>query len=400
MSTKDIDVKEVQGIVKETVMALLKTNESGLKDHMRVSKAAAEDIMNKTAAAQAGPNPQDERGKTAARILRALAAGKGDVDKAIAFAKKSWGENDVAIKALAAGDATGGGFLVPAEYSTDLIELLRPVNVVRRMNPTVLPLPKGNLSVPKITGGASAEYVGENQNISTTQLTTGQVKLSAKKLAALVPISNDLIRFSSPQADTVVRDDLIAAMANRQDLAFIRGNGTGNGPRGLRYWANAANIVPVNSTVNLANVTTDLSNCIGKLEDNNVRMLRCGWLFHPRTKRYLMSVRDGNGNFAFRDEMMRGTLWTFPYATTTQIPTNLGGGGNESEIYFGDFADVVIGDAEQLVIDTSGEAAYHDGSNVVAAFSLDQTVVRAIHEHDLVLRHDRSVSILTEVDWI
>lgn len=395
----EINQEKLAGLIKETVKSVLKTDEAGFKEHVAKSRVSGQEILDKTAGAQKGPNPDDARGKTAGRIIRALAAGKGDLDRAVAFASKTWGKDDHVIKALSASDASAGGVLVPAEYSLELIELLRPASVVRRMNPTVLPLAKGNLSIPKLTGGASADYVGENQNISTTQPTTGQVKLSAKKLAAIVPVSNDLIRFSSPQADTVVRDDLVASMATRQDLALIRENGLGNGPKGLRYWAHSGNINAVNATVNLTNITKDLSDCMGRLEDADVRMLRCGWIMHPRTKRYLAQLRDGNGNYAFREEMMGGTLMTFPYATTTQIPTNLGA-GNESEIYFADFADVVIGDAEQLVIDTSGEAAYHDGANVVAAFSLDQTVVRAIHEHDMVLRHDKSVSILTEVDWL
>jgi heptaprenylglyceryl phosphate synthase len=61
---------------------------------------------------------------------------------------------------------------------------------------------------------------------------------------------------------------------------------------------------------------------------------------------------------------------------------------------------VVIGDALNLQIDVSQEAAYHDGSNVVAAFSLDQTVIRAIIETDMVMRHDAAVTVLSGVKWI
>jgi HK97 family phage major capsid protein len=114
---------------------------------------------------------------------------------------------------------------------------------------------------------------------------------------------------------------------------------------------------------------------------------------------YLMTVRDANGNFAFREELLSGKLWNFPYGTTTQIPVNLGGGADESEVYLVDMADVVIGDATSIIIDASTEAAYHDGANVVAAFSQDQTVVRAIVQHDIGMRHDASVAVLAQVKW-
>ena len=112
-----------------------------------------------------------------------------------------------------------------------------------------------------------------------------------------------------------------------------------------------------------------------------------------------MTVRDGSGNFAFREEMMLGRLWTFPFGSTTQIPENLGMGGDESEVYLVDMADAVIGDATSIIIDTSTEAAYHDGSQVIAAFSQDQTVVRAILQHDFGMRHDASVAVLQKAKW-
>jgi HK97 family phage major capsid protein len=281
-----------------------------------------------------------------------------------------------------------------------LIEYLRPMSVIRSLNPTIIPLDNGTATVPKMTGGASATYIGENQNATKTEPTFGNLKLTERKLAALVPISNDLVRNAAPSAVTVVRDDLAAALAQKSDLEFIRGDGTGAGPKGLRYWCPSANQLTVNATVNLANVTTDLGELILALRNANVRMLRCGWIMAPRTENYLMTIRDGNGNYAFRTEMLAGTLWGYPYKVTTQIPVNLAvTGTSESEVYFADFTDVIVGEASDLILTVSDEAAYHDGSNVVSAFSLDQTVIKAIERHDFGMRHDASVAVLTDVDW-
>ena len=337
-----------------------------------------------------------EKGVMAARLIRAIAAGKGDVERAAAFARKQWGDETIS-KALSASDGASGGFLVPEVYSAEIIEYLRPMSVVRRLNPVIMPMNQGSMTVPKLTGGAAATYIGENSNIGKTEQTLGQVVMTWHKLAALVPISNDLLRFNVIAADTMVRDDLVAAIAQRSDLAFIRDDGSQNAPKGLRYWA--GNTVAANGTINLANVTSDLGQLLLKLVNNNVRMIRPAWMFAPRTWNYLMTLRDANGNFAFRDEMSQGRLWGFPFGMTTQIPTNLGGGSDESEIYLCDFADVVIGESSQLAIDASTEAAYYDGSNVVAAFSLDQTIIRAIIHHDISVRHAESVAVMTAVKW-
>lgn len=340
-----------------------------------------------------------EKGLVIARFIRALAAAKGDPERAAAWAKKNWDDplGETVHKALSAGDAAAGGFLIPPDYSSDIIELLRAQAVVRRLNPVQVPMPMGTLTLPKITGGVTAQYIGENVNIPTGQPAFGMLRLSYKKMAALVPVSNDLLRYNAYGVDAIVRDDLVSGIATREDIAFIRDDGSQFTPKGLRFWAPSANVTPANATVNLANVTNDLGIAILTLMNANVRMLRPGWLFAPRTMMYLMTVRDGNGNYAFRDEMMQGRLWNFPFGVTTQIPINIG--GTDSEVYFVDFADFVIGDATSIIIDASTEAAYHDGSNVQAAFSLDQTVVRAIVQHDCGMRHDASVAVLSEVTW-
>ncbi len=160
------------------------------------------------------------------------------------------------------------------------------------------------------------------------------------------------------------------------------------------------NTFDANGTVNLDNVTKDLANLILKLTGSNSRMIRPAWFFNPRTVLFLMTIRDGNGNYAFRDEMLTGNFWTWPFYSTNAIPVNLGGGSDESEIYLVDMADTVIGDSQTLILDSSGEAAYYDGATVQAAFSKDQTVIRAIAEHDFNMRHLESLAIMTAVRWL
>jgi HK97 family phage major capsid protein len=222
-------------------------------------------------------------------------------------------------------------------------------------------------------------------------------------LAVLTPISNDLLRYSSPSADAIVRDDLVSSMATKEDSTFIRGAGTDATPKGLLNWCVAAQKIASNTTVNLANITDDLGQLVVKLKNADIPMITPGWIMAPRTEQKLAVVQNSNGVFAFRDEIIKGTLWGWPIGVTTNVPITLdttgSGNNNESEIYLVDFAQVLIGESMGLLVDSSQEAAYHDGSNVQAAFSLDQTVVRAIAEHDLGMRHDKAVAMLTGVTW-
>jgi len=352
----------------------------------------------------------EERSLGFGRIIRASAAALASLRSGRVVTVESiltqWGDKRMAdevaesrSKALAAGDAGTGGFLVPPTYSQDVIEFLRSKTVVRRLGAITIQMPTGTFKIPKMSGGATAYYVGENTNATTSQPATAQLTLSFKKLVTMVPVSNDLIRYSSPGADSIVRNDTVNAMRVREDSAFLRDSGADQAPKGLRYWAHPDNIMTMTATPSIQKTFTDLGNLMQKLLDADIPMIAPAWIMAPRTEMFLKTLVNANGIPIFGPEMAGGRLWGYPYGSTTGVPVNVGASSNKSELYFVDMAQVVIGEAMNLVVDASQEAAYYDGSSVQAAYSLDQTVVRAISEHDLVVRHDKAIAVLTELSW-
>jgi HK97 family phage major capsid protein len=261
-------------------------------------------------------------------------------------------------------------------------------------------MPTGTFHLPKVASGVTGGYIGENVNAPNSTPTLSENVLTWKKLAVTTAISNDLIRYGSPAADAVVRDDIVRSLAVSEDAAFLRGNGTGGAPKGLRYWAAPANII-AGAAASLANSATDMGKLLLALMNNNVPAGNWGWLFAPRTYMYLNTVQTTTGAFAYRDEMSTGKFYGYPFKMTSSIPINLTVGANAdcSEIYLVNFDDMALGDSQRLTIDVSTEAAYHNGSSVVASFSLDQFVVRAIAEHDFVARDPNAIAVLTGVRW-
>lgn len=381
--------------------AKIDRHQKAIEAAARLQAPANDPVAATPVATGKAPAQVKEKGLRFGAAMRALAAAGGSREGAVAIAE-GWGHS--ALFAQQSGVTGGaGGFLIPEDVSGELIELLRPASVVLSFNPVIMPMDNGNLTMNRINVGATASYVGELQDAPATGVQFGQLKLSSKKLAALVPISNDLLQSASTQADAVVRDDLILSLGTRMDLGFIRGAGTQFSPLGMRNQLigtafEATNIHAANATVNLVNVTTDLGKLELSLLNANVPMTRPGWIMSPRVMMFLWNLRDGNGNYAF-PEMQNGQLRGKPYRTTTQVPSNLGG-GTESEIYLADFAHVVVGEQQGIELAISQEAAYRDAGNTVqAAFSRDETVVRAIAKHDFALRHLPAIAILTGVTW-
>jgi len=370
-------------------------------------KSAVADIAPKStpevAAREEEPEETPEAVKTPSkfgRYARALIRCRGDVDRAADWVFKTYHDEETA-RALSSTDMALGGALIAPEYASEVIELLRAKTVVRKLGARIIPMETGTLNIPRQTSGVTGAYIGADgeSDIAAESVGTGMLTLTWKKLATLVPISNDLLLLSGVDADRFVRDDIVRSLRIREDKAFLRDDGTQNKPKGLRYWAASGNVIAANATVNLTNTVTDLRKLVNALEQSNVEMDQPAWIFSPRTKNYLMTVQDGNGNFVFRDEMLRGTLWDFPYGVTTSVPNNLGAGSDESEIYLVDFAHVIIGESSQLVIVASSEATYNDGAGLRSAFSRDETVIRAILRHDFAVRHQEAVAVLTGVKW-
>jgi HK97 family phage major capsid protein len=386
----------VSPIVGEMVAESMKEAASKVKDEVlaginKSQGSPINDLIDKSKQVDSDEIPLEEKGFAITRAARALAFANGDFEKAADVAEKHYKDDSstklaaeflrskVRKAAQAAGDFDLGGALTAETISSDFIELLRNRTAVRVLGANVVPMPGGTLTLMEQTGGATAEYVGENAGVNASNVTVGQVKLTAKKLRVTVPISNDLLLANTTSADTLVRNDMVAQARIKEDLVFLRNLGsTAFEPKGLLGFVTSGNSVAANGSVSLANTTTDLGKLVVALEDDNVSMERPGWIFAPRTWNYLMTVRDTNGNFAFRDEMLGGRLWGWPFVRTNQIPVNLGA-GTESEIYLADFNDVLIGEQ--------------------AGLDLDQTVIRLIARHDFQMRHRESVAILTAPTW-
>ena len=96
----------------------------------------------------------------------------------------------------------------------------------------------------------------------------------------------------------------------------------------------------------------------------------------------------------------RPTIHTIPVHITNNIPTNLGAGSDETEIYLVDASEVLLGEVEVIQIAVSGDASYLDEtSTMCSAFTRDQKLMKAILRHDLAVKHDVAIALKGGVTW-
>lgn len=359
---------------------------------------------------EVGAQAKAPEGIAAARVIKAsMIAKMRGLDPVAVLKSQGYAAEAAAVeatvqKALGQSVFADGGALVPVEYATEIIALLRNKTAVRSLGARSIPM-GASLEIPKQTGAASANYVGENSPVAPSQQTVGSIRLTEKKLMALVPVSNDLIRNASIAAEQFVRDDLVQAIALKEDLTSIFGTGGEYSPRGIVSLVDSTHAY--NSTASsqiaptLAEVKAELAKAKRRLKSANIPMTKLGWIMSPRTEAYLYSITDGNGNSVFQAALDAGSLHGAPVVVTNQIPENLGwsvdGSTDVSRLVFGDFDQFLIGESMGLEVEMFPNATYdsNGAGTIVSGISNDQSVVRGITKHDFQLRHNKAMVVVS-----
>lgn len=290
----------------------------------------------------------------------------------------------------------GGALVAPPEQG-ELIQLLRNREALVNAGARVVPLPpQGRLVYPRQTSASLTYWVGENKAITASDIGTGEVTLQGKKLAVLIKMPNELVRFASPAAEALVRDDMTRSLALGADLAGLEGLGGDNRPLGI---IQRENINRINSSKPGGNgdalVPEDIYLFPRAVEEVNAEFE--GFVMRPKTLYEYYRLRadavaqgDKQGVFVFNLIREAGAgvaamLGGYPVTKSTQVSrtrTKTGGDGVTPCTY------IVGGMWSDLLIGMFGAIEFAQTAVGDSAFINDQTWVRGILTMDTAPRHE------------
>jgi HK97 family phage major capsid protein len=164
------------------------------------------------------------------------------------------------------------------------------------------------------------------------------------------------------------------------------------------------NFITSTAVFTLVTVAQELGGAQNRLDQANVPEVKRRWFMNPRSFNYLNNVQNSLGVYVYRDELSRGTLLGYPFSKTTQIPTNFwdASGTNKdlSFVFLVEMTEALLLDSMTLELAVSRDGSYVDsGGATVSAFQSDQTIIRAIAEHDFQMRHDAAIAVIQGVRW-
>jgi HK97 family phage major capsid protein len=246
--TAEAEEKEEMATLKSQI-AEIKEQIVNLQDYEKLMVAKATPVVQVATPEQAASvrrsepitvKKNDPKGILVARMAIAMVRAQNNPYLAMELAKTHWKDNpevshalnpDVAMRiktAVEAGDTTTSGWasqLLPAaqQQSGDFLEMLRDAIVIGKLPLRKVPF---NVAVPLQSGAGTYRYVGEGAGKPVTKPTYGNATLRFEKAAGIIVITDELARFGSPDAELLVRDEMLKGLTNFFDTIFL-GAGAG-----------------------------------------------------------------------------------------------------------------------------------------------------------------------------
>jgi HK97 family phage major capsid protein len=239
---------------------------------------------------------------------------------------------------LQEGVDSDGGYLVPEEYDSRLVDVLTENNIMRTLGHklTTSGLHKINMTATK----PAALWVEEGGQLTFSDATFGQITIDAYKLAVGVKITNELLYDNAFNLESYIIQEFGKALGNAEEDAFLNGDGNKK-PLGLFHADGGATADVTTSTVGKIDAD-DVLNLIYALKRPYRKNAK--FIMNDATIAEIRKLKDKNGAYMWQpaltlDEPDR--LLGYPIYTSAYAPTLKAG---DPAIAFGDFSYYNIAD--------------------------------------------------------
>ena len=308
-------------------------------------------------------------------------------------------------------DATWAAPLVDYQnFAGDFVEYLRPRTILGQFGnngvPSLNRIPF-NVRIAGQTTGGNAYWVGEGKPKPLTAFDFTATELRWNKIATIAVLTNELIRFSDPSAERLVRDGLAAAVIERADIDFIDPTKTA-----------VANVSPASIT----NGATAIASTGSTAEDvrADIQALWAPFIAArnaPRNAVYIMDsttalalslMQNPLGQSEYPGITMNGgTFMGVPVVVSDYLPVSSAGG----IVVLVNASDIWLADDGQVTIDVSREASLQmldnptnasdtgTATSMVSMFQTNSTAFLAERYINWARRRASGVAYLTGVNW-
>ena len=245
--------------------------------------------------------------------------------------------------ALQEGTDSEGGYLVPDEFEKSLVTGLSLAAVIRS-HAHVITTSSGLHKIPVVAAHGSAAWIDEEGAYTESDETFGQVQLDAHKVGTVIKVSEELLNDSAFDLEGYIRSEFIRRIGDKEEEAFLNGNGTAK-PTGILNTTGGAQVgvTAAGATAITADELIDLYYSLKAPYRKNAV-----WVLNDSTVKVIRKLKDSNGNYLLQPALKDGEVSTIlgrPYFTSEHAPEIAAGA---KTVIFGDLSYYWIGDRQGI----------------------------------------------------
>ena len=278
-----------------------------------------------------------------------------------------------AVNALQIGTDSEGGYLVPDEYESTLIEKLHDENIIRQYA-TVIKSSNGDKKIPVVAGYGEATWTDEEAAYTESDDSFGVITLGAHKLTSIIKVSEELLNDSVFDLEQYISKEFVRRMAAAEENAFINGTGTGR-PTGILQTAETGKTTAAAAAIT-ADEIIDLYHSLRSPYRKNAVFIA-----NDSTVKAVRQLKDSNGMYLWQPGLKEGqpdTLIGNRIISSAYMPEI---GAGKKPILFGDISYYWIADRQgrtfqrlnELYAET-GQVGFRTFQRVDGKLTLAETV--------------------------
>ncbi len=288
-------------------------------------------------------------------------------DRTIDFLKALFERDYVQAKALSEGTGSAGGYLVPEEFASGILQLMTDYGIVRK-NATYITMKSNQLSVPTLGTRVEAAWITEATAPTATQPVFNQVVLSAQKAGIIVPMTRELVEDANEDIVKFLQGQFAQAFAKREDTAGLNGTSPFTG---VLQDSNVTAVTMATGNTTFDKVTLDnlidLTAAVPSYARNGAM-----FIMHPTVYSYIMKQKTTTNAPIFDVTGGKLTILGYPVVLSNAMPST--SAVSTPFILFGNLKNVLFGDRKQIEIAVADQATI--GSDNL--FAQDMIALRAI----------------------
>lgn len=237
-------------------------------------------------------------------------------------------------------DTTTGAGAAETSYGS-MIDVLRNSLVLRQAGATFLTGLTGTFHIPKVSGKHQWYWVGEGLAPTQSNVTVGQVELAPKTIGAWNEYTRQFLAQTSLDAEMFLRNDIALMLAEGLEYTGFHGNHLTdpNSPDGLEYVAGVNTPAGGLSWAGVVNLETAVAVA-------NAAAARMAYITNAKVRGKLKQtpkVANTDSRMVWDDQAGSTPINGYPALVTNVIRDNAGDANNESELWYGNWAMLLIG---------------------------------------------------------